>query len=204
MYCQKDEIYTNTQQGKWLVGLTTTIQNNSAPGVSYTTEKRKGDNFETGRYEKTFVLSLAPKVGYFVSNNLALGFEGSLGLISLKDDGFDGSNDNGTVWNLGPFARYYIGAKSFRPFVEAGIFYGRENFEFDDPDPSGFDVIFKDYTFTYGGGAGVAFILGNKFSFDAMLLYNRKLTKEIEGNPDNERTIVSGIFFKLGFSLYLN
>ncbi len=204
MYCQTDEFYTNTQRGKWLTGLTTTIQNNGAPSLGFSSEKRKFDDFETDRYEKTFTLNLSPKVGYLLWRNLALGLEGSLGIVAIRDDGFAGSDINGTTWNVGPFARYYIGTKSMRPFVEAGVFLGHEKFIFDDPDPRGFDITFKDNTFTYGGGAGVAFILGNKFSLDALIVYNRNVTKEIEDNPDNERTIVSGVFFKLGFSLYLN
>ena len=195
-------LYSQTEKGRLLIGLTTTVTDNGISQVGYQTEKRKGDGFESDT-EKSLSLNFSPKVGYFLWPNLAVGIEGNLNLLSVKDDSFLGDDIKGTVILGGPFVRYYYGVKNVRPFAEISGLIGRSTFTFDDPNNDDFDNTFKSDILSFGGGVGIAAQLGNKVSFDTILIYNRFTDKETVDNPENERTIVTRLGIRVGVSLYL-
>lgn len=196
-------LFSQTERKKILVGITSTITNTGLPRFGFQTEKRKGDGFESDT-EKTLNLNLSPKVGFFLFDKWAFGVEGNFSFLSKKNDSVFGDDITGTFFLAGPFVRYYLGQNNVRPFAEVGALLGKGKFKFDDPDPNGFDRTLNSNHFSYGGGVGIATLLGNKVSIDTILAYNSFIDKSTDDNPDNERTITSGIYIKLGFSLYLD
>ena len=80
-------LFSQTEKGKVLVVLNSTILNNGLSQIGYQTQKTKDDDFE-GNPTKTFNLNLTPKMGLFAWDNLALGVEGSINFISIKTVSF--------------------------------------------------------------------------------------------------------------------
>ncbi|WP_136468542.1 porin family protein [Flagellimonas onchidii] len=196
-------LFSQIEKGKFLIGITSTVSNTGLTQLGFQSEKRKGDGFES-ESEKTFSVNLSPKFGMFFWDNLTVGVEGHLSILSVKKDSFSGDDINGSIFMGGPFARYYYGHKNVRPFAEVSALLGRSKFKFDDPNPDGFDSTINSNISSFGGGIGLAAQLGNKISFDTVLVYNSFTDKNTDDNPANERTITSGVQLKVGFSLYLN
>lgn len=86
-----------TQKGTWLLGGGFALSSSSTPGGSSLT-----------------VFQLNPNIGYFVSDDWAIGAE--LALVS---------SDGSSVYAFGPYARGYFGkSTSGKVFVQAGIGFG--------------------------------------------------------------------------------
>jgi len=196
-------LFSQTEKGKVLVVLNSTILNNGLSQIGYQTQKTKDDDFE-GNPTKTFNLNLTPKMGLFAWDNLALGVEGSINFISIKNSFFFGDNVNATILLGGPFFRYYYGKKQVRPFAEIGALFGGSKFTSEDPDGFDPDSTNKTNISRYKGGVGLATQLGNKVSFDTFLGYSTLTEKDTEDNPDNERDITNGLLLEIGISIYLN
>jgi len=196
-------LFSQTEKGKVLVVVTTSIGSGSLSQVGFQSEKRKGDDFESDP-TKTFNLNLAPKVGFFFWDNLALGIEGSVNYVNVKNDNFFGDDITGTYLLGGPLVRYYYGQKRARPFAEISALFGGSKFTFEDPDGIDPESIIKTNISRFNGGIGLATQLGNKVSFDTVLGYSYVIEKDPDDNPDNERTITSGLTLEVGISIYLN
>lgn len=97
----------------------------------------KGDMFLSGsvgfgseKMDETSVnqFTVAPKAGYFITENIAVGVGLSFGNGNVKDDG-DKVAENKSL-SAGVFGRYYVKTSGFAPFVELGVNYGTTNTEF--------------------------------------------------------------------------
>src|SRR5690349_3896883 len=73
-----------------------------------------GGNIEVNTAKNDSKIALTPSVGYFISNNFALGVNGNLDYTKIEKSKI-------TTWGIGPFARYYIGSLNFRPFAHADV-----------------------------------------------------------------------------------
>lgn len=71
---------------------------------------------------------VAPKVGYFVTENIALGLGLGFGNGKVDVDG-DTAAENKTV-EFGAFGRYYLKTSKFAPFAELNVNYGTTSYEF--------------------------------------------------------------------------
>src|ERR1700710_1032719 len=85
--CIAGQLFAQTEKGNFLVGGTAGFQTNST----------------------NTTIAFSPNVGYFVKNNLAVGASSTLS--SVKEDFL-----KTTTFNIGPFARYYVGHSNFKPF----------------------------------------------------------------------------------------
>ncbi len=137
----------------------------------------KGDVFVSGAFTlssaktgdfKESSFEIAPKVGYFVTENIAVG--ATIGYQSNKLD--DGSDDvSNTGLGLGAFGRYYFTpASKFSLFAELGVDYtSYDNEYFVDTDGSIVvpGTSFESKELGFGLGAGMNYFVSSNFSIEA-------------------------------------
>ncbi|MFY8181810.1 MAG: outer membrane protein [Flavobacterium sp.] len=134
----------------------------------------KGDVFVSGALtfgsEKTGdfkanAFEIAPKVGIFVTENIAVG--ASLGLSTLKlDNGTTDATNSGT--SFGAFGRYYFTpASKFSLFAELGVDYTSNDLEFDATNGNLFGGSFETKELGFGLGAGLNYFVSSNFSVEA-------------------------------------
>ena len=134
----------------------------------------KGDVFVSGAVTlgsakkgdiKANAFEIAPKVGYFVTENIAVG--ASVGFQSLKfDDGSADATNSGL--GLGAFGRYYFTpADKFSLFAELGFDYTSFDEEFDAEDGTVYASSFESKEVGFGLGAGMNYFVSSNFSIEA-------------------------------------
>ncbi len=192
-------------QGKILVGVSSMVPllstGNNFLSIGYSTIKQKSNaaGFTEPDPSKYLNLYLNPKVGYFITNNIALGLD----IFTMYTNSKDGDYSyNNLLLSGGPFVRYYVSSGTILPFLEAGGTIGTVKSKSD------FGAYFgesKSTTniFSFGGGVGIAVPLGNRVTFDFLLGYNSLTIKEKDDNPDNERDIYGTFGFNFGFVIML-
>ena len=119
---------------------------------------KKGD-FKANAFE------IAPKVGYFVTENIAVG--ASVGFQSLKfDNGAADATNSGL--GLGAFGRYYFTpADKFSLFAELGFDYTSFDEEFDAEDGTVYGGSIESKEVGFGLGAGMNYFVSSNFSIEA-------------------------------------
>lgn len=126
-----------------------------------------------------FSVSLTPRVGYFIQDNVAIGAKVDLSYTGVKnaDDTFG--------YELNGFGRYYFGKQEFdtllkhgRWFLEAGVGLGGMN-----NAPLGFNVNF---------GPGYSYFLNEHVAIEGLLLYDGKF-----GSGSS-----NGLSINVGFQIY--
>lgn len=200
-----DALNAQTRQGEFILGLSSglgfTGYGADFGTLGYTQVKYRDDS--NGAFDETnrkIGFTLTPRLGYFVSNSLAIGLD--LDIAVSREKRLEQDLVNSTrIWGVGPFARYYLPGRKARPFFEistsiAGI---KRIFEYENRE----DGESKSSLFSYGGGAGVAVPLGEKITFDFMLRYSSMQDKRQTDNPRNAKTLTSGLGLKVGFMIYL-
>jgi hypothetical protein len=146
-----------TEKGDWLVG------GNLA--------------FNTTRESNEF--NLTPNAGYFFLRNLALG--ASLGITSVGKGELARTN-----WNTGPFIRYYIGSRTYRPFLLTGGGFESER-QKGQPRESGF---------YFNAGLGLAAFLNETVALEFITDYFAINLKD--------RDVSDGFRFRVGFQVYID
>ena len=134
----------------------------------------KGDVFVSGAVTfgssktgdfKVNAFEIAPKVGYFVTENIAVG--ASVGLQSLKFDNGSADATNSGL-GLGAFGRYYFTpADKFSLFAELGFDYTSFDEEFDAEDGTVYGGSFESKEVGFGLGAGMNYFVSSNFSIEA-------------------------------------
>ena len=119
---------------------------------------KKGD-FKANAFE------IAPKVGYFVTENIAVG--ASVGFQSDKVE--EGDSATNTGLGLGAFGRYYFtpAADKFSLFAELGFDYTSFDEEFDAEDGTVYGGSFESKEVGFGLGAGMNYFVSSNFSIEA-------------------------------------
>jgi opacity protein-like surface antigen len=128
----------------------------------------KGDAFVSGAFGfgssktdavKSSSFTFAPSVGYFVTENIAVG--ASLGFGSTSED--DGTGEDKTSsFGLNAMARYYYTpASQFSVFGQLAIGMGSEKEE-----PAGV-ASYTEKTFGVNAGVGVSYFLNSNFAIEA-------------------------------------
>jgi outer membrane protein len=128
----------------------------------------KGDVFVTGAFtfastndkdneEKTNSFEIAPQVGYFLTENIAIGGKVGFGSYKMEDAGVDTEDMSGLT--LGAFGRYYFTpANQFSLFANLGLDYSSMKDKLADAKLNGFQA---------GLGAGMNYFVSSNFSIEA-------------------------------------
>ena len=154
------------------------------------TEKSKsgGTTVTDGRWTN---LSFAPRFGYFVIDNLAVGAGLSIGLGKWADENDNDDDYTSSNIQFQPFARYYLPQGIFFQ-GQVGLGSGKTNYN-DRPD-------YKYNLSSLAISAGYAFFLNDNVAVEPSLGYRTTGWK----NKDSEvKDIDSGLFLQIGFQIYL-
>ena len=118
--------------------------------------------------EKTSSFNFNPKVGYFLTNDIAVGVELGIGSAKSTDDILD-TEDKGSNFNVGVFGRYYflnLGER-FKTYTEAGLGFGTQKSEFTAGGVTTEDPDFK--SINAGLGLGVNYFVTEKIAINFAL-----------------------------------
>ncbi|MEL6809709.1 MAG: outer membrane beta-barrel protein [Bacteroidota bacterium] len=171
-------------------------------GLGFNAEKiqLKSDNTDV-TLQKNTNFALAPGAGYFVIDNLAIGVEIPVILISEKEEEGNGEFKS-TTFLFSPFARYYFTTGNVKPFVEGNVGIGSSNSETTLSTFEG-TIESKDSVFAYGFEGGVAIFIADNISLDLGVGFSSTQNKPKDNNEINARVIRSGFGFNAGFSFFL-
>lgn len=151
----------SAQQGSWYVGTSGFNPNGSATdggvvlgpmtGLSYTDVKDDASVFSIG---------LAPEVGYFVSDNLAVGLGVFYTYSKFKPD--EGRNVENNTIGVNPYARYhFLNYGNFRMYGQLGFGYSYSSIDYDN----------SIHYFEIGLRPGIAYSLSDCFAINATFGY---------------------------------
>ncbi|MES2812084.1 MAG: outer membrane beta-barrel protein [Bacteroidota bacterium] len=126
--------------------------------ASFGTEKN--DGYKITEY------TVAPKFGYFVSNNIALGLGLEFGNGKIDVDG-DTVAENKTT-SFGAFGRYYIKTAKFAPFAELNVNYATTSNEWIDlfGTPTGFGTGDDINTLSVNVAPGFNYFISDNFALE--------------------------------------
>lgn len=138
----------------------------------------------------SFSLTIDPKIGYFIQDNIALGAAVELG-FATDNTGTD------IRYGVGAFGRYYVGDKRM-VLMKHARFFGEANVGINglNSDPKGSVGATNTNGLGIGFGPGVAYFLTPNIGLEALLKYD--LTVGF-GNS----TTYNSFGLKVGFQIYL-
>jgi hypothetical protein len=126
--------------------------------------------------------SLDPNIGFFVGNNFAIG-----GHVNFSSRELGGTKL--TEFGIGPFARYYFGVTSTKPFLVTELDYLTSSTKVGEQKTtaSGFGFLF---------GMGFAAFINETVAVEGITGYNYSKYKDNDGT--------GGFAMRFGFQIYLN
>jgi hypothetical protein len=110
-------------------------------------------------------LSLTPNVGFFLADNVALGFGLPISSNRYRDNR-TGYTSRSSSFGFAPFGRYYFGASNIKPFLEGR--FGIEHFKSEETGKAGN----RDEALFVGFGAGLAMFLNEHVALEPKLSYD--------------------------------
>ena len=133
-------------------------------------------------------LSATPSIGFFVANNVALGFGLPITVSRYEDTGARSITRNSS-FAFAPFGRYYFGSANIKPFLEAR--FGIQRFRNSRSVPGGQSENTDNALFV-GMGGGIAFFLNEHVALEPKLTYDAY----------SRNNTSSSFNFNLGFQVY--
>lgn len=112
---------------------------------------------------KTTSFNFSPRLGYFVSSNIAVGINASIGSTKYTNTGTDGETKDMEM-TLGVFGRYYFNpANKFSMFLNLGADYvaDKRTTEF-----GGLETEFKESGFQAGLAPGLHYFISNRLALE--------------------------------------
>lgn len=124
-------------------------------------------NYQGGSYSSTFVIGLAPMVGYKVTDQLSFGPRFSTLVSFYKSSLYSSQPERVTPvdWSIGVFGRYRIAREFF-----AHLEYAFQNEAYITPDANGLQIDREVNNAVYVGG-GYSAPIGRQFGLEMSLNY---------------------------------
>ncbi len=190
-----------TDQGKILLGASSDL---GAPltgsnFIGYSSARDKGDQlgFMESIPSKGISISLLPKVGYFVADNLALGLDFNYTLSTRRSGVSFDTRSSQRMISAGPFLRYYIPMTKVLPYVEINSLFGRAKNKWGSGGHSTINLT------SFGAGIGLAIPLTDSFAFDVLAGFNSVTQTSNHSNLQNFRIVSDNLGLKIGFTMFL-
>lgn len=200
-------VNAQTDKGRMLLGASSDLglAGSELVDIGYSSTKLKldGASYVEDNSSKITNISLLPKFGYFVADNLAFGLDVAFATAKLKG-GNSNTASNSRLLSTGPFVRYYIPTSKVLPFVEVNSSFGRRTNTTIFVDNSNLqDNITKTNIRSFGGGIGLAVPLGEKVAFDILAGFNSLRVINENAIFSNSRYVTSSLGLKVGFTMFL-
>ncbi len=134
-------------------------------------------------------LSINPKIGYFIQDNVAIGAEVKLGFATNLAQ-------NSINYGIGAFGRYYVSSKQLE-LLKHARFFGEVNAGLvgDNIKPKGMSSVSTN-GLGIGFGPGVAYFITPNIGLEALLKYNL-------GVGFGSSTTTNNFSIGFGFQIYL-
>jgi len=181
---------------------------NAQETTSETVGFAKGDMFLSGSLGfssdkdgelKSNSFTVAPRAGYFVSDNIAIGLElGFSGSTFEEFDGFDFYDRKVNTFGIGAFGRYYFSPEgNFSFFGQLGAGYVSSQVKFEGFDNGfGGDTTFeqpKVSGFTVALAPGLSYFVSESFALEATFGVLGYTSVEVENSPDSSDSFELGL-----------
>nr|WP_241489692.1 outer membrane beta-barrel protein [Lacinutrix algicola] len=128
---------------------------------------------------------MAPKAGYFVSENIAAGLKVGYESDTADNDGTDTLDQS--EFSVGVFGRYYFApASQFSLFTELGVDYKSGEDKLIDAEYDGFDIAFAP---------GISYFVSKNFAIEATVGVLSYQTQEYDGASDSQDNFNVGLNF---------
>jgi hypothetical protein len=155
--------YGQTEKGTWMLG------GGASTGLSFQTDNN------------SFSLAISPDIGYFMSDNLAIG-------ANLPISFYSQENYRSIGYGITPFIRYYFGPPSeFMFFVTGAFGVSGWSSKYDDTTNSSSAI-------TGSAGVGGTYFLNESIGLEIILGYTYDKTKDYDPS--------SNIALSAGFQIY--
>ncbi len=193
-----------TSQGNFMMGGTLGFSTADS-NVEIDTDGVTVDNQGT----RSTQFNISPRIGYFITNNFALGIGMDYTLNRLREpnDLSDPDTDYDTEYDsdllFGPFGRVYF------PIAQDKAFFLQGNFGFgssqdririgEDPQTTSTDVIAASF------GPGFTIYSSDAIGIEALVKYNwarSNASFEFQGNRNETTTYTNQLDFSIGFQVY--
>jgi hypothetical protein len=139
-----------------------------------------------GKTSEGTVLSIAPNVGYFFIDKLAVGTSGRL-TYTIAKNGDNLSDTNYFNYGIGPFVRYYFLEKEKPLNIFSEISYGFEKINQTDTNLENFNA-----------KVGAVYFLNNSVGIEVALNYlSQKFDDGMQNGTNNN------LFLGIGFQIHL-
>lgn len=148
-------------------------------------------------------LNVAPKIGYFLADNIALGIGVDYTLNTIREAGEEKVKDSDLLF--GPFARYYYPVGEDMAFlIEAGFGFGNAT---DILDIAGSQQRITTNIFAFGIGPGFTVVSSESIGLEASVKYNyarSSFDTEIGGIRQETITDTNQFDFSVGIQFYFS
>ncbi|RUT77879.1 outer membrane beta-barrel protein [Ancylomarina longa] len=193
------------KKGDMLIGVSSTLNTlgtgSNLMNLSFSSVKYKSnaEGYRESDADKLTNYNLQPKVGYFITNKIALGLDLNLSIFKNKD-GSSSDEVTQSSFSIGPLFRYYIPSEKVMPFFELSTAFGSMTNKYQSVNLN--DKSTSRIT-SLGGGFGIAAPLGKKVTFDVLAEYSSLTIKDKDNNPDDEKTVIGTFGINFGFTIIL-
>ena len=191
------------ENGKILIGMSTTLSSvGTGPemfGAGFSSTQTKVGS-ESSAPTKSYGVNVVPKVGYFIIDKLALGFDINFSYSSMDIESTEEFQST-TFGGIGLFSRYYLPFSRIYPFFEIDAGMGKAFIKYQSQNSSSDS---QSFFYNLGAGIGLAIPLGEKVALDFLAGYDfiKELPDETYYNQKIQSSIHSlGIEIGLMISL---
>ncbi len=197
-------LYAQTESGNFLIGSSLGFSTSSS-----TVKVTSGESTTTGQGTEAQQFNIAPKVGYFIQENLAvgIGIDYTLNRVKEPENVLDENTDFNISYDsdllFGPFGRAYLPIgddKAF--FLETSIGFGSSRNEIDI---EGDNQVTTNNVLALGFGPGFTIFSGDNFGIEALVKYNwARSNSSINFQGINNETTnkTNALDFSVGFQYY--
>lgn len=147
-----------------------------------------GGNLQLNTAKNNTQITVSPNAGYFFADNFAGGVNLNFGYSKVGQSSVTNSYKT-TRFDIGPFARYYVGTTNLRPFLHANVDFTSSKTKVTTQTSTSNGV-------GYFFGPGVAAFLNRNVALEGLIGYDHFAYKNQEGS--------GGLALKVGFQIYLN
>lgn len=173
-------VRAQTEKGKFLLGGGSTLSFNTSNA------KWEGDD----ESYKSSNIDFAPRFGYFIADNLAVGLE-------LPVWHYWSDNDKSTSIYCGPFLKYYFGQNRFRPYLSGATEFGKDKSEYTYSDGDVSESTVRSFRYSVGGGLGL--FISEHTAIDLGIVYIHEDSRDKYEDEPTMKGQQKGLDIEVGF-----
>ncbi len=158
---------------------------------SWTTYKNDGSLWQEGSNNE-FSWSVAPRIGYRLSNRIKVGIEYQYFHSSWEEEVYKNSSS-------GLFVRFDFNDKRIVPFIELGSGFGVAKAEYESTSLGGgqYQSLTKLKLYYLSGSVGVSFVLSDRFNLNLLGRIHNTYATKVDDNNDGSVSYITSKYQEL-------